>query len=530
MRYGKVVSVALHGIDGIMVEIEIALLQGLPGFEIVGLGDSAIRESKNRIQAAIRNSGFNFPSSKITASLAPAWLRKTGSGYDLPLAVAILIASGQVRLHRAYQGRWPALFGELSLDGQVRPIPGVFNRVARCADDGVRHVLLPLANWAEGRAVGAENLSLLPIDSLKACVDCLHKDPAALDVPESLTDHEREVSEGLPHPALVESIVGQDRAIRALAIAAAGWHPVLLLGSPGSGKTAMAACLPWILPALDPAEAKLITRIHSAAGLLQSTNGLVQKRPYCAPHFSLTRASLLGGGSPPQPGLCSLSHRGVLFLDELTLIDSRTLDALRQPLEAQQVTLSRLKSQLSYPADFLLVAAANPCPCGLYFEPGTRCHCAPETVARHLGKISGPLLDRIDLAVEVLRPGEKAMKQSVRARDLRSDSGWQTSTLQQRIADCWARQKERCAAHDLLPVQNSRLQHPDLAKILEISEPVLAVAQRAAEHHLLSVRGFQKVLRVARTIADFEASYAVQADHVLEALQYRLREPVRGQA
>ena len=530
MRYGKVVSVALHGIDGIMVEIEIALLQGLPGFEIVGLGDSAIRESKNRIQAAIRNSGFNFPSSKITASLAPAWLRKTGSGYDLPLAVAILIASGQVRLHRAYQGHWPVLFGELSLDGQVRPIPGVFNRVARCADDRVRHVLLPLANLAEGRAVAAENLSLLPIDSLKACVDCLQSDPATLAIPESLADHDRVVDERLPQIALVESIVGQDRAIRALAIAAAGWHPVLLLGSPGSGKTAMAACLPGLLPPPDPAEAKLITRIHSAAGLLQSTNGLVQIRPYCAPHFSLTRASLLGGGSPPQPGLCSLSHRGVLFLDELTLIDSRTLDALRQPLEAQQVTLSRLKSQLSYPADFLLVAAANPCPCGLYYEPGTRCRCSPDTVARHLGKISGPLLDRIDLAVEVLRPNEAAIKQSVRVSDQAKDNLWQTQVLQKRIANCWDIQRERCWSKGLEPLQNSRLHHPDLARILEVSDSVLGVAQRAAEHHQLSVRGFQKVLRVARTIADFESSTNVLSDHILEALQYRLREPGQGRS
>ncbi|MDD2533601.1 MAG: YifB family Mg chelatase-like AAA ATPase [Eubacteriales bacterium] len=544
MRYGKVYSAAIHGIDGILVVIEIALLPGLPGFEIVGLGDSAIRESRNRIQAAIRNSGFDFPVSRVTASLAPAWLRKEGSGFDLPIAVAILIASGQLRLPTIYQQHMPAIVGELSLDGQVRATPGVFNRVATCADEHLLRMFVPADNLIEAQAVEASDLKLFPVLSLHHCVELLRQaDPLVpIEFPEVATTrlvayHAARAPLQQPSPVPdISHIVGQPKAVRALTIAASGWHHLLLLGSPGSGKTSLATTIPGLLPPLEYQESRLVTRIHSAAGQMPAAAGLIRTRPFCAPHFTVTRAALVGGGSPPVPGLCSLAHSGVLFLDELTQMDSRTLDVLRQPLEARQVQLARLKSNITFPADFLLVAAANPCQCGEYFEPGHRCHCSTEAVERHISKISGPLLDRIDLAVEVLRPKANMLRKTVEksaklaVKQTKSDACSNqeqaiedSASIREKISMSWALQQERCAYHQIEPIWNGRLIHDDLAAVFEIPTEVLDIAQAIAESLRLSVRSYQKILRVARSIADLEQSTSVLPDHLYEAVQYRMR-------
>lgn len=518
LKYGRFCSAAIHGIEGILIEIEVALLPGLPSFEIVGLGDSAIRESRNRIKAAIKNSGFVFPSSRVTASLAPAWMRKEGSAFDLPLALSILIASGQVQVHPSFNNQLPGAFGELGLDGTIRPIPGVFNRTAAINQAALRHLLVPADNVAEARTSASSDLVIAGAWTLADSARILSQ-----GMPEKS-------DEGLPQPVRpdlaakapdIRMIQGQAKAVRALTLAAAGWHPVLMLGSPGSGKTALASTLPGILPPLDPDEARIVTKIHSAANRMVGQPGLVSERPFLAPHAGVTRHALTGGGIPLVPGLFSLSHLGVLFLDELTQLDSSVVDMLRQPLEDREIHLSRLRYNLVLPADFLLVAAANPCRCGEYFEPGQRCHCTPDAVARHLGKISGPLLDRLDLAIEVRRPAPDDLIRTVQPQAA-DQAAVSSPQLRQKIAAVWQVQTDRCRALGKAPVLNGRFEDPDLAGRLAIPPAVLRLAGQAAERYHLSVRSYQKLLRVTRTIADLDLSETVSTGHLAEALGYRI--------
>ncbi|MDD2456885.1 MAG: YifB family Mg chelatase-like AAA ATPase [Eubacteriales bacterium] len=525
LKYGRFCSAAIHGIEGILIEIEVSLLPGLPSFEIVGQGDSAIRESRNRILAAIKNSGFAFPPSRVTASLAPAWMRKEGSAFDLPLALSILLASGQVHLHPSFNGQLPGAFGELGLDGTIRPIPGVFNRTAAIRQASLRHLLVPADNVAEARTSASSDLKVAGTVSLSDSARIL-----AQGMPEDLDDP-------LPLPVRpvtaaqapdIRMIQGQAKAVRALILAAAGWHPLLLLGSPGSGKTALASTLPGILPPLGPDEAQLVTKIHSAASRMVGQPGLLSERPFLAPHAGVTRHALTGGGNPPVPGLFSLSHLGVLFLDELTQLDSSVIDMLRQPLEEREIHLSRLRYNLVLPADFLLVAAANPCRCGEYFEPGQRCHCTPDAVARHLGKISGPLLDRLDLAVEVRRPASDDLIRTVQPQS-GSQHTLSSSEVRQKIAAAWQVQLDRCRALGRAPVLNGRFEDPDLARLLAITPAVLRLSVQAAERYHLSVRSYQKLLRVTRTIADLEGTEEVTTSHLAEALGYRINLFPEGQ-
>ena len=517
MRYGKIHSAAIHGIDGVLVTLEVVLLPGLPSFDIVGLGDSAIRESRNRIRAAICASGFKFPTSRVSASLAPAWLRKTGSAFDLPLALAILMASGQMSAHRDFIQNPPCALGELGLDGQIRPVPGAFNRMAACLEQGHHRIILPSANLAEASLHDHPKARWAGVADLAMAAKVMQDGPEHF---RGCTEPFRTGTELDPVWPDLSMIKGQPTAVRVLTIAAAGWHPLLMLGSPGSGKTSLATALPGLLPPLNPEESRLVTRIQSAANQSAELSSLARRRPYQAPHYSVTKVALTGGGSPPQPGLCSLAHLGVLFLDELTEMDRATIDVLRQPLEERQIHLARLRQQMILPADFLLIAAANPCRCGELFEPGGQCRCTPPSIKNHLAKISGPLLDRIDLAVRLIRPDSTALSSTMEQAP--SDPVTTSSQVRQQVEACWQIQHERCLNHGLPPALNGRLPSTELARLFKVGKPELNLASEAASRFHLSVRSYHKLLRVARTLADLDRSDSVEKTHVLEAINYRL--------
>lgn len=512
-RYGLVRTSAQHGIQGIMVDIEVAISPGLPGFDIVGLADPAIRESRNRVQAAIRSSGCSFPNSRITASLAPAWLRKQGSAFDFPLALAVLIASGQVPAAAE-----PLMaFGELTLDGRVRGVPGAISRYAAMREAGCQRCLIPQGNRREVEAIANEQV--LFVGSLQEAVARLngHAVPLSAACPNQQSGTE-EPSAAAIIPD-IGSIVGQDQAVRALEIAAGGHHNLLLLGSPGSGKTALVNTVMGILPPMSLTDSLELTRIYSAAGLLGENDGLITARPFRAPHHTITRAAMIGGGAMPRPGEISLAHHGILFLDEMTEFDPALLDTLRQPLEDKVIRVSRSLSTVIWPASFLLIGAANPCRCGNYLDDKKRCTCDDVQVKQHLARLSGPLLDRIDLFATVTRLDAESLQRTV----LKTGNAERTSArLAMRVDACRERQNQRCRELGIDPALNGLLLGEALADAFRISTQVLKKASTAAESLQLTVRSYQKSLRVARTIADLEGSKDLNLQHLGEALQYRM--------
>lgn len=521
-HYSHIKSCALLGIQGVLVDIEVSILAGLPSFEIVGLGDSTVRESRNRVHAAIKNNGYAFPAGRIIASYAPAWLRKEGSAFDLPLALAILAASGQLSLPEAVI----CAFGELSLTGDIRSVSGVICRALTCRENKIDHLLVPTANLIEASSVCPD--SILAVDHLQNAVAILQEAvhtgrwPATATVSE--TDEKQDKCEKPAADAPdIRQIIGQEQAVRGLTIAAAGRHNLLMLGSPGCGKTSLAAVLPGLLPRLLPDEAMQVTRIYSASGLMQDKAGMISTRPFRAPHHATTRAALIGGGSFPMPGEVSLAHLGVLFLDEMTEFSPEVLDLLRQPLEERQVRLVRLRQSMIYPADFMLVGAANPCRCGEYLEQASSCRCSIEKVREHLNHLSGPLLDRMDLTVEMTRLSAGSLPASLQmAGNERPGS----ADVAAQVARCWQVQFARCDIKGLARALNGRLVSKNLAEDLLISPEAASFAASSSSSLSLSVRSYQKVLRVARTIADLDESPSVNVGHVAEALQFRFHRPV----
>ncbi len=501
----KVLSAAIWGLEAHPIEVEVDAGQGMASLTLVGLPDAAVRESSERVRTAIRNSGFRFPYTKrLTVNLAPADIRKEGPAYDLPIAVGILAASGQLP-QEALEGA--LLLGELSLDGSVRHVRGV----------------LPVADWARRNeitalyvpAVDAEEAALLP-DLTVYPVATLGELVAHLRGEEPLEPQQVSLDLSAPPPSPpvdFADIRGQEHAKRALEVAAAGGHNLLMMGPPGAGKTLMARAMPGILPPLTLEEALEVTRIYSIADQLPADSPLIRTRPFRAPHHTISHAGLVGGGRWPRPGEISLAHRGILFLDEMPEFNRRVLEVLRQPMEDKQVTISRAQGSLTFPANFTLIAAMNPCPCGYYGDPERACTCSLGAIQRYRQRISGPLLDRIDLHIEVPRlPYEKL-------RGL--DRGESSAAIRARIEVARVRQAERLRPHGM--VTNSEMGPGEIHEFCRLNGEGERLMRAAMRQMQLSARGYHRVLKVARTIADLDGAGEIQPHHLAEALQYRQR-------
>ena len=506
----RMISGAIVGVDAIRVDVEVDVANGLPCINVVGLPEGAVREGRERVTAALNNSGFAVPPRRITVNLAPADLRKDGSAFDLPIAVGIVAATGVVPAERAAEF---CLLGELGLDGDLRPVRGVLPIVMRSRAHGVRRMIVPAANAPEAAVV--DNVEVFAARTLLDAVQILSGQQADRVV----IDAERVLcTSRVRHDVDYADVRGQEHARRALEIAAAGQHNLLMVGPPGSGKSMLARRLPTIMPPLTLTEALEVTKIHSVAGRLRPGQALVTARPFRAPHHTISDAGLVGGGAHPRPGEASLAHHGILFLDEFPEFRRHVIEALRAPVEDGTILIGRARGAMSYPARFMLAAAMNPCPCGYHGDGKSRCTCHAAQVDRYMARVSGPMLDRIDVHIEV---------PSVSARELGSlQPGESSASIRERVIAARERQLQRFSGRGVFA--NAQMSARDVRELCKCDEKGLALLQSAIQRLGLSARAYHRVLRLGRTIADLEGKEKVSATHIAEAVQYRVldRRPV----
>ena len=491
-------TLGISGIQGSLITAECYISNGLPGFDIVGLPDAAVKEARERVRAAAKSSGIAFPVSRITVNLAPASLKKAGTHYDLPILLSVLAASGAVRRPKSTS----AFLGEVGLDGSIRSVSGVLPMALEAKKQGIQALFVPTENAAE--ATLADGPAVYPVRNVRELADALNGEirlePQAPWIPEQET----------AIPLDFKDVLGQENVKRALEVAAAGSHNVLLIGPPGSGKSMLSKRLPSILPDMTREEALEVSKIYSVMGLLTSEKPLITARPFRSPHHTVSNAGLAGGGSNPRPGEISMAHKGVLFLDEMPEFRKDTLDMMRQPLEDGKVTISRVSSTVTYPAEFMMVCAMNPCKCGWYGDPSGRCKCSQKDVDHYRGRISGPMLDRIDIVVEV---------PSVHFEDLRSRKEAEpSSSVKERVNAARSIQNQRFGNSGMC---NARMGPGEMRKYCELNPESAQLMKDAFEAMGLTARSYDRILKVARTVADLDGSETIEPHHIAEAIQYR---------